>query len=269
MALSNTQLDRLGDRLRAAQTEDAVQPDDRTAYHDFRSSLVEGLDSVMQQIADIAGQTPTSRLKTLNSTIAKLVRQPNTRLSQVQDIVGCRVVVPDRAAQDKAVEQIRERFPSHQLDDRREHDQNGYRAVHVIVRLDNGTSVEVQVRTAQENQWANLCEHLADTVDPRLKYGGGPPQLREPLMELSAALHHSDVLEAQIAHRMAELDQLMKRLRGTRSSTRFNELSPRLESRLADVGELIEQDREMIRRAETATTRLSDAAKQALESDQA
>ena len=118
------------------------------------------------------------------------------RLSQMQDIVGCRVVVNDLTDQNQAIERICARFPEYQIDDRREHHQNGYRAVHFIVRLTNGNTVEVQIRTVCQNSWANTCERLADTFDPAFKYGGGSVELREPLMALSEKLDTAIVIVA-------------------------------------------------------------------------
>src|SRR6266704_1936073 len=67
------------------------------------------------------------------------------RLTQIQDIAGCRIVTPD-------------------IIDRRDTPSHGYRAVHVIVRH-SGKLVEIQVRTALQHLWAELSEKLADLID--------------------------------------------------------------------------------------------------------
>jgi ppGpp synthetase/RelA/SpoT-type nucleotidyltranferase len=34
--------------------------------------------------------------------------------------------------------------------------------------------VEIQVRILMQHWWAELSEKLSDTIDPEIKYGGGP-----------------------------------------------------------------------------------------------
>lgn len=49
-------------------------------------------------------------------------------------------------------------------------------------------SVEIQLRTREQHLWAELSEKLADTVDPALKYGGGPENTLQELMAYSELL---------------------------------------------------------------------------------
>lgn len=48
--------------------------------------------------------------------------------------------------------------------------------------------VEVQIRTIPQQVWAQISEKLADGVDPTLKYGGGPPRIRQALEAFSEAV---------------------------------------------------------------------------------
>jgi hypothetical protein len=59
-----------------------------------------------------------------------------------------------------------------------------------------GRPVEVQVRTILEDAWANASESLANSVDPDIKYGGGPPGAREILDNASLIC---DGLDARLA----------------------------------------------------------------------
>jgi ppGpp synthetase/RelA/SpoT-type nucleotidyltranferase len=71
-------------------------------------------------------------------------------------------------------------FSGADIVDRRASPSHGYRAVHVIVRVD-GKPVEIQVRSLLQHRWAELSEKASDLVDPELKYGGGPRPVLERL----------------------------------------------------------------------------------------
>lgn len=54
---------------------------------------------------------------------------------------------------------------------------DGYRAIHVIV--DNADRfVEIQLRTARQDSWAQAVEDRTRTLGEGLKFGAGPPDLR-------------------------------------------------------------------------------------------
>jgi len=116
----------------------------------------------------------------------------------MQDIAGCRVVVPDITGQSSLVGRLEEMFDV-TLVDRRSKPSHGYRAVHVIVRSE--LPVEIQVRTELQHVWAELSEKLADTYGIGLKYGGGPSDIRRVLDEWSVLIaefeQHLDLEEIE------------------------------------------------------------------------
>jgi putative GTP pyrophosphokinase len=75
------------------------------------------------------------RSSTSNYERDTLLRRESIRLTQIQDIAGCRLVVPDVAEQDRVVENVRTLFAKCSIADRREYPSHGYRAVHVIARV--------------------------------------------------------------------------------------------------------------------------------------
>ena len=119
--------------------------------------------------------------KTTSSIIQKLKRE-SIRLSQMQDIAGCRIIVANGAEQDRAVRSLLDLFVTAAIVDRRKTPSHGYRAVHVIAR--EPLAVEIQVRTALQQGWAEFSEGLS-AQDPELKYGGGNPTLRDQLQRTS------------------------------------------------------------------------------------
>src|SRR6266849_269436 len=96
------------------------------------------------------------------------------RLSQMQDIAGCRLIVDDFESQQVIVRRLhRQLAPLGKVKsvDRRRRPSHGYRAVHLIVTVD-GKPVEIQVRTLYQHLWAELSESAADRYGSQVKYGG-------------------------------------------------------------------------------------------------
>ena len=124
-------------------------------------------------------------------------------MSQIQDIAGCRLIVSDLTEQDRVTDSLSELFPTTNVVDRRQHPSHGYRAVHVIVKVDT-KAVEIQVRTTLQQLWAELSEKLSDLIDPVIKYGGGNASLQEVLSKASRVVAKQeekelDILKAQQA----------------------------------------------------------------------
>ena len=112
---SNTQIDRLGDRLRQGSPSES----DLILLDGYRLSFGEEYDIVVRTIRDRLQLDPTGRpAKSTSSLIEKLQRE-SIRLSQVQDISGCRVVVTDIAEQVRVVASLESTFPGAIVVDRK------------------------------------------------------------------------------------------------------------------------------------------------------
>lgn len=187
---TKSKLDSLGDRLRKGEVSEA----DLRLLDRYRRSFSGSYEGVVKQIRGQLGLEPTGRpQKTKNSIIEKLRRQ-SVRLSQMQDIAGCRVVVPDILTQDEAVERLKSLFDRFDIDDRRTQPSHGYRAVHLIVE-NSGRLVEVQVRTSLQHLWAEVSEKLSD-VDPSIKYGAGDKDMLLVLNVMSQKINDQELAEA-------------------------------------------------------------------------
>jgi ppGpp synthetase/RelA/SpoT-type nucleotidyltranferase len=205
--LSNAQIDRLGDRLR----RQVFSEDDLRLLDEYRRSFGLAYDIVVERIQQVKDLSISGRpAKSTTSVVEKLNRE-SIRLSQMQDIAGCRTVVPDLRDQDAAVDTISAAFNSVTVIDRRLKPSHGYRAVHLVVR-EAGKAIEVQVRTANQQLWAEICEKYADTIDPALKYGGGPPIDRHELDVMSLIFARTDELQVasgdEAGHIQEEIDRL-------------------------------------------------------------
>lgn len=196
-----TKIDQLGIRLRG----DDYSDEDMLMLDRFRRSYASAYEDAVNRIRHDLRLAPTGRpAKSTQAIRDKLNRSP-TRLSQMQDIAGCRLIVEDRRQQDAIVAEITRLFPESTVVDRRDKPSHGYRAVHVIVRT-GGKAVEVQVRTEPQHAWAEYAEKLADTIDPALKYGGGPESPRAILQALSNVaqfVEQIDLHGAEQHHRFA------------------------------------------------------------------
>lgn len=169
--LSTTQVDRLGERLRAS-TE--LAESDLLGLQGFRAEHEAALMEVQARIERVLpGVDQTARIKTIQTLHDKLRRQP-TKLSRIQDIAGVRVVQEmDLNEQDTIVRALASGFAPARVIDRRIAPTFGYRAVHVVVRIGR-CLCEIQVRTSQQHLWAEIVERLADRWGRQIRYGGQP-----------------------------------------------------------------------------------------------
>ena len=129
----------------------------------------------------------------LGERLRKALTVEDLRLSQMQDIAGCRIIVADTLVQDAVVSRLATMFPSTTMD-RRDRPSHGYRAVHIIVRPKK-RPIEIQIRTVLQHRWAELSEKAADTFGIDIKYGGGHKTVREVLDRASETVASFERLE--------------------------------------------------------------------------
>ncbi len=189
-SISKTQIDRLGDRLRRGQVGDV----ELRQLDDFRRAFVGAYEEVVTAIRKVANLQPTGRPAKSTTSIIEKLRRETMRLSQMQDIAGCRLVVKSIVEQDAVVAQLKDALPSSVVIDRRKQPSFGYRAVHLVVTA-QGKPVEVQVRTELQHLWAQLSEKLSDVFDPAIKYGGGDSEVWEILSGISKNTADFEVME--------------------------------------------------------------------------
>ncbi|WP_165967410.1 hypothetical protein [Luteimonas aestuarii] len=192
MRLSNTQIDKIGEKLRT----DAVDADCLKKLETFRALYADAYKYVERVLVDQTGHKITGRPSKSTVAIIEKLKRETIRLNQIQDIAGCRVLVDGLAEQDSLVEALLILFPDVDVDDKRKLPTNGYRAVHVIVRKD-GRPVEIQIRTRLQHAWAEISEKVSDEHGHEIKYGKGDEGAIDFLTKLSVS---TDRLE-QIRHR--------------------------------------------------------------------
>ena len=111
--------------------------------------------------------------------VGKLLREPGMKLARMEDIGGVRAVLPSQGAAYRVASRLRKNWTITRFRDYvAEPKPDGYRALHLINR-NRGRLIEVQLRTPLQDSWANVVEAFARTIAPGLKFGEGPPELRE------------------------------------------------------------------------------------------
>lgn len=187
---SKTQIDLLGERLKGGSRSET----DLILLDSYRRSFSAPYEKVIALLRDTLELSPTGRpAKSTSSIIDKLLRE-SIRLTQIQDIAGCRVVVNDIPAQYIHHIRITELFTDAREVDRIQEPRYGYRAIHVIPTID-GKPIEIQVRSLLQHLWAELSEKVSDKFGQEIKYGGGPSHVRKTLDELSALIARYEKLQ--------------------------------------------------------------------------
>jgi ppGpp synthetase/RelA/SpoT-type nucleotidyltranferase len=162
-------------------------------YRLFRVSGLDAfLDAVVQALPDeriVMG----ARLKRLPSIVRKLEREREMRLSRMADILGLRILCSSIRASDRVIKSL-QASPHFRrmLDYRQAPRDTGYRACHLIFRLEqfapSGNVIrvefEIQVRTFYQHLWSLVSESMGEQV----KEGAGPKTARDYLASLSVAI---------------------------------------------------------------------------------
>ena len=130
------------------------------------------------------------RTKRLVSILNKLRLQPKMKLTQMQDIGGCRAVVKSVLAVRRLDEfYTNESEMKHELATRDDYIQSprksGYRGIHLVYRYFsdkkmgekyNGLKIEMQLRSEYQHAWATTVETVGTFIGEALKSSSGPEE---------------------------------------------------------------------------------------------
>jgi ppGpp synthetase/RelA/SpoT-type nucleotidyltranferase len=176
------------------------------------------------------------RLKRLSSIESKLRRFPEMKLTQMQDIGGCRAVVKDVAEVDRLIAAYRTGIAKNpkkrhaflsEKDYISKPKADGYRSHHLVYRYQsrarkhsayNGLKVEIQVRTKLQHAWATAVEIISTFTGQALKSNIGDDRWKRffKLMSSEIALREKRPLVPDTptdrVELVAELRQLVEEL---------------------------------------------------------
>jgi Region found in RelA / SpoT proteins len=124
------------------------------------------------------------RVKRLSSISSKLHRFPGLRLSQMQDIGGCRAVLSSVDEVQDVIERFAMSSIRHELarmdDYLAEPKPSGYRGIHLIYKYVsdrketyNGLKIEIQIRSQLQHAWATAVETVGTFIQQALKSSQG------------------------------------------------------------------------------------------------
>jgi len=152
------------------------------------------------------------RLKRKPQIIKKLKRL-SVRLTQLQDIGGCRIIVDDNENIELLMNYFDDRlirskyFTIKKITDYRikGREDTGYRAVHIIVER-NGFSLEIQVRSRLQHYWAESVERASVIYGYQLKEMEGDKQIIKYFKALSDTFYEIEIGNQPHFDQLNEID---------------------------------------------------------------
>lgn len=101
----------------------------------------------------------TGRIKETESMVGKIGRKSDhyKDVSDLRDISGVRAMAKDINGVNDTISHIREHYNIVEEENNIDQDKGGYRSYHVTVVDDAGIYTEIQVRTENQDTWANWC----------------------------------------------------------------------------------------------------------------
>jgi ppGpp synthetase/RelA/SpoT-type nucleotidyltranferase len=158
-------------------------------------------------VAEEGSPVVAQRLKRVPTIAGKLLREPGMKLSRMADIGGVRAIVPDQRSAYRVASRLRRNWTITRTRDYvSEPKKDGYRAIHLIGR-NRGRLIEIQLRTPNQDTWANLVETLSRTAFPGLKFGRGPAPLNDFLLDNARIFAQEDL-------GLASSEETLERVKG-------------------------------------------------------
>lgn len=215
MAISKSQARKIGSTIRRFHEGTCDQETYIGAIDglkEFRAQFSEPLDRTLVVLQEIGRDFPspiesTKRLKREVTIVDKIAnRETGLDLSRMQDIGGCRVVVPTLDDLYEFADRVETQWDGRGVG--RIHDyvktprDSGYRAIHIVIE-ESGLPIEIQLRSKSMHSWAELSESLSALARLNFKQDGDHI-VQQYLKKLS------DVLSAQDAGLDPEKGSLAK-----------------------------------------------------------
>jgi hypothetical protein len=194
---SKTQVDKAGKSLSKTSKQDKILDDAISIINNWRAAHAYPLHVVYVHLRKMAGRSSkkpvvAERLKRLDSIVNKLMRHEGMMLSRMQDIGGCRVILPSIDNVNTFTQQFMKSRIRHKLikkdDYIAEPKESGYRGVHLIYKYHSNSDskkmynekmfVEIQFRTKLQHLWATAVETMGLFSKQALKSGEGDDKVK-------------------------------------------------------------------------------------------
>lgn len=199
MALTKSKIDRAGIALAKdsfRNVEEMVEFED--VFDEYRKSHLEPLSETTLELQRWLNEYGhdyyiAQRLKRKPQIIRKLNRL-SVRLTQLQDIGGCRIIVEKNELVDQIISFLKAKIESTEelklvrITDYREkgRDITGYRSVHLLLER-SGKKLELQLRSRIQHYWAESIERTSVIYGRHLKESEGDERVISYFQKLSDA----------------------------------------------------------------------------------
>lgn len=188
-------------------------------FDDYRISHLEPLSSITLEIQGWLHDYGESyyiaqRVKRKPQIVRKL-RRLSVRLTQLQDIGGCRIIVEKNEGVDRLIDFIKKNvennasFELKRITDYREQgrDQTGYRSAHLLLQRD-GRSIELQIRSRIQHYWSESIERTSVIYGQHLKEQEGDPVVINYFKHLSDIFYEIESGRDPSVQDKVKLDQM-------------------------------------------------------------
>ena len=165
--------------------KEALSEDEYMELHNFRMSYRDSLRQVYSLINDIAQSIDsrsitTFRIKRIESILSKMKRQPKMDPKRMNDIAGCRCILTKVKSIYDVIQKVNivitstPKYKGFSVHDKiwdyiQEKREDGYRSVHIVIKTPEKRSIEVQLRTFEQHNWATLVETTDLIYETKLK----------------------------------------------------------------------------------------------------
>lgn len=190
-------------------------------FDEYRKSHLEPLSETTLELQNWLNEYGhdyyiAQRLKRKPQIIRKLNRL-SVRLTQLQDIGGCRIIIEKNELVDKIVDFIKVKIGKTEdlrlvrITDYREkgRDVTGYRSVHLLLER-NGKKLELQIRSRIQHYWAESIERTSVIYGHHIKESEGDPKIISYFQKLSDAFFEIESGRTPSARARLEIDVAKK-----------------------------------------------------------
>ncbi|MDN4145108.1 RelA/SpoT domain-containing protein [Pseudomonas tohonis] len=220
MSLSKSKVDKAGIALAKDQSqsiEELIELED--IFDQYRKAHLQPLSETTLELQEwLRGYNAdyyiAQRLKRKPQIIRKLNRL-SVRLTQLQDIGGCRIIVERNSDVDQLLAFLQEKVKkqsnlsiSRATDYRPAgRDDTGYRALHVLLSR-SGFKLELQIRSRIQHYWAESIERTSVIYGYHLKEGEGDTSVIKYFKNLSGAFYEIEAGRQPSPQQRVEIDLL-------------------------------------------------------------
>lgn len=208
LEFSRASVDRAGRCLASVESDEESINVALNVLANWRSSHAFPLNSITMDLKQkVRRVNPdglvAQRLKRARSVVGKLVAKPSMRLTQMQDVGGCRAIVGSL----DDVYRLRELYLSsrslHELVSQDDYiaspKSSGYRGLHLVLRFRSRSHpeydrllFEVQLRTFTQHAWATAVETVGAVIGQALKSSEGEASWLQYFQYAALALEFSE-----------------------------------------------------------------------------